>query len=52
MLGSERWEEHLFVGREKCLNATGCTGNKERVKTKFNAWLQSLNLLDLVIYTD
>lgn len=37
MLGSEPWEEHLFGGREKCLEATGGTENKERAKAKFNA---------------
>ena len=52
MLVSEPWEGHLFGGREKCLKATGGTEHKERAKTKFNAWLQSLNPLDLLIYTD
>ncbi len=46
MLGSEPWEEHLFGGREKCLKAKSGIWNKERAKTKFNAWLQYLNPLD------
>ena len=52
MLDPEPWDEHLFGVQQKCLAATGGSGDKERAKPNFNAWLKALYPLDIVIYTD
>ena len=41
-----------LFGSDSCLVATGGTGNKEKAATKFNSWLKSQKLLDIIVYTN
>ncbi len=47
----ESWEKHLF-GSDSCLVAKDGTGDKEKAAVKFNGWLKSRKLLDIIVYTD
>ncbi len=52
LLDSEPWETHLFGGADKCLIATGGTGNKKNAAANFSSCMRSLHPLDMVVYLD
>lgn len=47
----ELWKKHLF-GFNSCLAAINGTGNKGKAAVKFNSWLKSQKLLDIIVYTN
>lgn len=49
LVESEPWEEHILGGANKALTASGATGDKDKAAKKFNAWLQNLDPLDIVV---
>lgn len=52
LLQPDPWEEHILGGANKALTASGATGDKDKAAKKFNAQLQNLDSLDIVVYTD
>lgn len=52
LLEPEPWEKHILGGANKALTASGAPGDKDKAVKSFHAWVQGLDPLDMVVYTD
>lgn len=48
----EPWEKHILRGANRALTTSGVPDNNDKVVKSFYVWVQGLDLLDMVVYTN